>query len=339
MAPAILEANKKPGVCYALTDDGLELPVIDVTHPAFLVKATEEELSRLLEQSVSSTRAFRKMPGVARWLVTRLVLGQGVLTRGISRANGSYLSGLATYLLKLGPDNLGDGWAKKIDRTVSATLPAVAARLRLQDMARLLAEGLVAWLSAAPERPLLFLNIAGGPAADSFNALLLLQRDHPGLLAGRRIVGRVLDLDEPGPRFGARAVEALSADGKALHGLDVRFEHVSYDWGRPEDLKKVLDVDDGIIACSSEGGLFEYGTDDEVVGNLRELRERSPERTMVVGSVTRVDEPARTLHEAGGAALRLRGLPAFERLAGAAGWKLAECVDGPLSHNVCLSAV
>ncbi len=31
----IPEKNKKPGVCYTITDDGLELPVIDVTNPVF----------------------------------------------------------------------------------------------------------------------------------------------------------------------------------------------------------------------------------------------------------------------------------------------------------------
>ena len=33
--PRVPEAQKQPGVAYALTDDGLELPVLDVTHPAF----------------------------------------------------------------------------------------------------------------------------------------------------------------------------------------------------------------------------------------------------------------------------------------------------------------
>jgi hypothetical protein len=28
----IPENNKKPGVCYAVTEDGLELPVVDITH-------------------------------------------------------------------------------------------------------------------------------------------------------------------------------------------------------------------------------------------------------------------------------------------------------------------
>jgi len=37
MNDLIPERNKRTGVCYALTDDGLELPVVDITHPAFAV--------------------------------------------------------------------------------------------------------------------------------------------------------------------------------------------------------------------------------------------------------------------------------------------------------------
>jgi hypothetical protein len=38
MQPTKTEAYKKAGVCYAFTDDGGELPVIDVTHPVFAIK-------------------------------------------------------------------------------------------------------------------------------------------------------------------------------------------------------------------------------------------------------------------------------------------------------------
>ena len=44
MPPKIAEKKKKAGVCYAVTDDGLELPVIDVTHPAFEIQLNEGEL-------------------------------------------------------------------------------------------------------------------------------------------------------------------------------------------------------------------------------------------------------------------------------------------------------
>jgi len=32
---SVTEPNKRPGVRYAFAPDGLELPVIDVEHPAF----------------------------------------------------------------------------------------------------------------------------------------------------------------------------------------------------------------------------------------------------------------------------------------------------------------
>lgn len=35
VTPKVPEKNKVPGVCYALTDDGIELPVVDITNPAF----------------------------------------------------------------------------------------------------------------------------------------------------------------------------------------------------------------------------------------------------------------------------------------------------------------
>ena len=32
-SPRVPETRKKPGVYYAVTDDGIELPIVDVTHP------------------------------------------------------------------------------------------------------------------------------------------------------------------------------------------------------------------------------------------------------------------------------------------------------------------
>ena len=46
----IPETNKKQGVCYAVSDDGLELPVIDITHAAFAFEMSEAELSALKAQ-------------------------------------------------------------------------------------------------------------------------------------------------------------------------------------------------------------------------------------------------------------------------------------------------
>src|SRR5262249_47993489 len=53
--PRIAEKNKKPGVCYAVTTDGVELPIVDVTHSAFTVAVTDAEQRALLEQFLRGT--------------------------------------------------------------------------------------------------------------------------------------------------------------------------------------------------------------------------------------------------------------------------------------------
>lgn len=45
MEPRIPEKNKRAGLSYAVTDDGLELPVMDMTHPAFACEMTEAKIS------------------------------------------------------------------------------------------------------------------------------------------------------------------------------------------------------------------------------------------------------------------------------------------------------
>ena len=47
-----------------------------------------------------------------------------------------------TYLLKLGPKMLGEAYSTPVDRKIAATLPALGVRLRVQDMARLMADAL-----------------------------------------------------------------------------------------------------------------------------------------------------------------------------------------------------
>ncbi len=53
------ERNSRPGIRYALTDDGVELPVIDLTHPAFGdvpgQAAQEQAVTRYLKSGPSSS--------------------------------------------------------------------------------------------------------------------------------------------------------------------------------------------------------------------------------------------------------------------------------------------
>lgn len=122
-------------------------------------------------------------------------------------------------------------------------------------------------------------------------------------------------------------------------GLAIEIRHEPYDWSSPELLRGLalsLGAREAVVAGSSEGGLFEYGSDEHIVANLKAFHEATGKDAVIVGTVTRADGSARILNEAGGAAIRLRGLEAFSTLAGSAEWHVARVVDSPLSHDVVL---
>ena len=329
-----------PGISYVAADAGDTLPVIDITHPAFAVTLSVVELTTLAKQFVSEAKSRQRIPFlfffdrlVLRYLLRRSKIGQGLLA-----ASGTYLSGLHTYRLKLGPDNLG-AHANAMDRRIVTSVTATATRLRLHDVARLLADGVAPVLAARPNRPVLFINIAGGPAADSWNAAIVLQTEHHAALADRHPVIAVLDLDDDGPAFGSRAVAALTAPGGRLAGLGIDFRTFKYDWRAADTLAQVLEqlrAKDAICAISSEGGLFEYGSDEEIAANLRTLHEGTPPEAILAGSVTRDDEPARLAHAIGRPATRLRKLDAFRRLVRKARWIDDQAIGRPFSFNVRL---
>ena len=332
------EHNKTPGVCYAVSDDGLELPVVDVTHPAFELKLSDDKQQAMLLSFLEEQRRFARLPAFVRGMLMRFYTRGSVMARGLRRAEGTFLDGMTTYLFKVGAKNLGS-YAVPMDRRIACSLPGLSVRLRLTDMARLLADALAPQLRAEPSRPLVVLNIAGGPAIDSLNALLLLRREEPALLADRRCLVHVLDGDEHGPAFGARALEALSESGAPLSGLRLELKRTAYDWRDPAVLEAVVaTVRDAGALCigSSEGGLFEYGSDADILGNLRALAALGTAFRMV-GSVTRDDETIRTLKLTSTAATRPRGLEVFGSLIAQAGWTVHESVSRPLSDQVVMA--
>src|SRR4029079_11374470 len=248
----IIELNRKAGVSYALTDDGLELPVIDVTHPAFASARTDAERDALPaafhEMMARSRNATEEQQAAMRSALAGSILGRGMLA-----GTGTFLSGVNTYLMKIGPDNLGS-YAIELDRQIARAIGPVSMRMRLQDVAGFIADGLGPALHAAPGAPLHMINIAGGPAIDSLNALILLLRDQPLTLSERSIHVHVFDQDTSGPAFGARALKALMEPGAKLHGLDVTFRHVHYDWRQTDTLARdlsTLDLENAVWAASS----------------------------------------------------------------------------------------
>jgi hypothetical protein len=317
-----------------MTDEGLDLPIIDVTHPAFSVTATDAELVALSDQFVHESAARQPIPAPLRDALQRSRIG-----RGLMAASGTYLSGLNTYLLKLGPDNLGID-ADPVDRRIAASFPAFTTRLRLQDMARLLADGLAIGLGADPGRPLCLINVGGGCAADCWNALILLHAEHPAVLPGRRIVIAVLDVDDHGPAFGAHAVEVLRSPGAPLGDLEIGVRRFTYDWSQADRLRQMLPdlgAMEAVCAISSEGGLFEYGSDTDILANLGTLGAGTPTTTVVVGSVTREGEPARRAQMANQIPTLPRTIEAFRGLVERAGWSVQEVLDRPFSYHVRLA--
>ncbi|MGC2465507.1 MAG: hypothetical protein WA517_09955 [Candidatus Acidiferrum sp.] len=321
------------GVLYARTEEGLELPVIDVTNPAFAVSATEEDLEAMLGQYIQETGKRQEMT-----VELREALQASIFGRALMAASGTFLDGMSTYRLKLGPENLGAD-ATPIDRRIAGSFPAYTSRIRLADMARLLAEGLAVRDGREPRRDVCLVNIGGGAGADSWNALIHLQREQPELLEMRKIGIAVMDVDERGPAFGAKAVEALGGVGAPLEGMAIGFKYFSYEWSETERLRVALDglgARQAVCGVSSEGGLLEYGADEEIVGNLNVLHGGTAGDAIVVGSVTREGEAVRASARANRIATRPRTMEAFRALAEEGGWAVDEVIERAFSYNVRL---
>jgi hypothetical protein len=312
-------------LCYAYSPDGLELPVLDMAHPAFQVGVSDAELA-------AQAKAFmaEQVRGRSSWLgrlfmrhVLPRLLKRSRLGRGLARARHGYLDGMSTYLLKLGPDQLGQGYANTMDRRIAASFPALGTRLRLQDTAELMAGALAPGLAAAPGRPLRLINIAGGPSMDSLNALLRLWRDPAKPLAGRKVRILVLDLEPDGAAFASAALAALMEAAAPLHGLDASLDHVPYDWNDAAALERVLDglPPGDLLAVSSEGGLWNYAPDPVVLSHFQTLARRAPQGTTFTGSISSADGAGQELKLGSLARLELRHLDPFTALAAAQGWQ------------------
>lgn len=330
--PRLPEKNKQPGVCYAFTDDGTELPVIDITNPAFAEDASPERIASLC----ASFRHFQKLPVFLRRAFSR----NSIAMRGLNDRSATFLGGMTTYVAKLSPGVLGKGYSTSVDRKVAAAIGSVAFRIRLQDMARLMADELVPILTARPGRPVRMLNIGGGPAMDSLNALILLRKEQPEMLTGRRTVITALDVDEAGPSFGMRALSALSRAGAPLQGLDVTFEHLVYDWTHTSELKETLSQlgPDDVAIGSSEGGLFEYASNDVILENLRALVQGTPTDFCVVGSIMRDDEIPHWIQATSRFPLHTFKLADFTALVRGSGWCVRRFTEvNPIQQVVSLT--
>jgi hypothetical protein len=318
------ELQRKTGVFYAVTDDGIELPVIDVTHPGFAIDESDPRVDQLFEEQRRRQSEWDRRPVWLRRLMFWYARRNSVLLEALASEDSTFLSAMATYLMKLGPEHLGRAYTRRFDHRIAGTGSILDVRLRLQRVAQSIADSLRPALAARAEAPVHLVNIAGGPAVDSVNAVLLLAKATPQLLAGRSIRIHVLDANDAGPHFGARALQALRGATGPLAAIDCRFEYRRYDWNEPAGLRDLLCSfePNAVAAGSSEGGLFQYGTDEAIVANLAVLRAETPMDFQFSGSVS----PDTAESKAGQQMIRIKlrhlAPEAFAALAGRAGWRV-----------------
>ncbi|MER2536174.1 MAG: hypothetical protein ABTQ31_13545 [Rhizobiaceae bacterium] len=333
-------ALRNEGVALARTSEGYLLPVLDVTHPRFAMADDEAGLARLHKTFMRSERDRRWIPAFLMKMIVRSAARRSRLVNAIFGEDVTFLDGISTYAVKLGAKNLLPPFDAPMDRKFAAAPHILYLRLRTQQIAKLLAEGLTRQLSPSDDTPLHLINIAGGPSIDSLNALILTARSAPALLR-RPITIHVFDLHPEGVFFGSNALAALREDGGALRGLDIGMTHVRYNWNDVAELETLMD---GLVAAgahviaSSEGGLFEYGSDDAIVANLSALNANGAGARYVAGSVTRGVESRQGFVGADRFSLIPRGLAVFAPLARRAGYAVGESRPGAWSDQIQLHA-
>lgn len=331
----VMDEMTAQGVFFAPTRDGMRLPIIDLTHPRFFVPDDPAASAALKARALQEERSRRFLPTFLLRLIGRRMVAQSKLMQALFQPGRPFLDGLSTYALKLGANNLVPPFDGPADRRFAAAPHLALLRLRMQQVARFLAEGLAQDLPHRLGAPLHLVNIAGGPAMDSLNAVIMLRRRH-GELVRRPIRIHVLDSDEAGPWFGAQALDALTSPGAPLAGLDIQLTHVSYDWNKPEELEQYVAMlgQDAVTAASSEGGLFEYGDDEAVVANLKALRAGGV--VLISGSVTSDDPKRRRTIASGPFRLFPRGIAGLAPLARAAGFTVEKAESAILSEQMLL---
>ncbi|MDQ0092054.1 hypothetical protein J2T12_005498 [Paenibacillus anaericanus] len=146
-----MNANQDQPIPYAVFENGIQFPIVDITHPLFNASIDEQAYHLSCLKSVWSIESLKKMPGFIRNIFVKM-----------SNVDNSYLSGMRTLLYKLGPDlsrgiKLGfrDKWAVK-------QTSFMGLRIRLRDLCRRQSELLQTQLKQFPERNLCFFNITGG---------------------------------------------------------------------------------------------------------------------------------------------------------------------------------
>jgi len=99
--------TRKAGVSYAVTNDGLELPVVDVTHPAFAAELSPEKQQALARAILEEQRRFARLPKLVRSAPHAVFHARLAQSPGFAPRGGHVLGRDDDVPVKLGPQNLG----------------------------------------------------------------------------------------------------------------------------------------------------------------------------------------------------------------------------------------
>jgi hypothetical protein len=280
--------KKVPGLSYVFTENGVELPVLDITHPLFISSIDEVKLKEMLKKAEKNAEKtaekFNNMPSCVKKFLAKRSFTMAELLQ--NKGDNTFLSGVSTLMLKLGPDLIGKGRKRFLDRLASRGIGGIVLRMRVRDLSRCQAKALIPILRKSPDKNLCMINIAGGAASDTINTLFLILQEDPLLFKNRKIEIYVLDIDPFGPAFAAECISVLKSPAGQFNNLDISFRHIQYDWNNPTLLNKLLaERKEWLIACSSEGGLFEYCSDEVIEKTLDSLFNNSNSGLIITGSL------------------------------------------------------
>ncbi|WP_433945034.1 hypothetical protein [Paenibacillus sp. SN-8-1] len=136
-----MKSNQSQRITYAIFENDIQLPILDITHPLFNASIDEQAYHLNCLKTARSIETLKKMPGFIRNIFVKM-----------SNVDDSYLSGMRTLLYKLGPglsrgikSGLRDKWAVK-------QTSFMGLRIRLRDLCRSQSNILLPQLKQFPER-------------------------------------------------------------------------------------------------------------------------------------------------------------------------------------------
>jgi hypothetical protein len=134
----IHEKKKITGLSYAVMSDRIELSVLDITHPLFHSSINEKKLAGYLIEAEKGgekrARSFQKIPVfIRRFFINHSFIMADLLSE---KTEDNFLTGLSTLLLKMGPDLIGGGSRRFLDRLSSRGIGGIVLSMRLRDITR-----------------------------------------------------------------------------------------------------------------------------------------------------------------------------------------------------------